>query len=132
MRTYNRALDFTVLALAELKKGNGPLAARLMAKAVEQKDITAAIRILEASNKQAFAVKASAKARLKANEEFPFEGGEEVESDAAEDFNEDEFGGDPLEEVEGEADDMDMEEYEEEPGMAMAKVLSKMVRKTRR
>lgn len=144
MKTYNRALDFTVLALSELKNGNGALAARLLAKAVEQSDITAAIATLEASNKHAFALQAkkaaapaakqavASKQRLKANEEFPFdetaEGNEEVAAD--------EFDADPLEEVADSYEEDETEECvddtceeeevvsemeEESPGQAMAK-----------
>ena len=131
MKQYNRSLDYTVLALAELKKGNGVLAARLLAKAVEQKDVNAAIAILEASNKQAFQVQANSKARLKASEEFPFEGAGEECAAEEEDF----MSGDPLDDIAAELDEeapAELEEMEEEaPGAAMAKVLSKMVRKTK-
>lgn len=130
MKQYNRALDYTVLALAELQKGNSVVAAKLMATAVKQKDVTAAIRILEASNKQAF-VGARAAKRLKANEEFPFEGGDmEAEADT-EDMDMDT---DPLDEIESAEDDMenDMTMEDEEPGVAMAKVLSKMVKRSGR
>lgn len=145
MKQYNRALDYTVLALAELQKGNGVVAAKLMAAAVKQKDIDAAIRILEASNKQAFvaAKAAPAKAapskettaaskRLKAESEFPFEGGDmEAEVDEVQDMDLDT---DPLDEIESaeeemvEDDTMVMDD-DEEPGVAMAKVLSKMVKR---
>jgi hypothetical protein len=135
---YNRALDYTALALVELKAGNGSLAARLMAKAVEQSDITAAIATLEFSNKQAFSLQASAKKvdaspkkRLKANDEFPFTD-DATEQEAAtmeECAVEDESFGesdDPLMDVE---DGTDEEPAAEAPGETMAKVLSGMVRK---
>ena len=92
MKTYNRALDYTVLALAQLQSGNGPMAARLLAKAVASNDINAAIATLEASNKHAFELQAKAKAeatktvasksRLKASEDEV-----EVEDDAEEDMD---------------------------------------------
>lgn len=128
MKHYNRALDYTVLALTELKAGNGVLAARLMSKAVAQTDITAAIATLEASNKHAYALKALAKKRLKAGDEFPFtdEGEDDYMEEAGvedEDFGESD---DPLSEV----DDEGM--GDEAPGEAMAKVLSSMVRKAGR
>jgi hypothetical protein len=127
MKQYNRALDYTVLALSELTKGNGVLAAKLMASAVAQPDITQAINILEASNKQAFALQAKvAKQRLTAADEFPF--ADEVDGGA-----EDEMEGDPLDEIEDEEVEAEFEEdeldVEEAPAMAMAKVLSSMVRR---
>ena len=126
MRTYNRALDYTCLALNELKGGNATLAARLLAKAVEQNDITAAIATLEASNRHAFKLQqeiaAKAKA-VKANDGFPSEIGEGGHIDAA-----DEFGGDPLEEV----SEPVPEPMEEVPAATMAKVLKTMVRKAGR
>jgi hypothetical protein len=146
VKTYNRALDYTVLALTELKAGNGELAARLMAKAVEQTDLTAAIATLEASNKHAFALQAAAKQeaskkaapakteagakkRLQANDEFPFtddvvdgeDGGMEEAAMEDEAFGESD---DPLAEVD--------DGMEEAPGETMAKVLSSMVRKAGR
>jgi hypothetical protein len=133
-----------VFALSELKKGNGQLAARLMAKAVEQPDLDAAIATLEASNKHAFALQAkkktvaaatptvSSKQRLRASDEFPFdetaEGNEEVAAEEG-----DMMDADPLEEVAADevCDDTDPAE-DETPGQAMAKVLSKMVRRSGR
>lgn len=136
MKQYNRALDYTVLALAELKKGNGVLAAKLMANAVAQPDIDRAIGILEASNKQAFALQAKTapKARLTAAEDFPF--AEEVEGGAEDDLVADAMDCDPLDEIEEEDGDDQLEadadeDYfeEEAPAMAMAKVLSSMTRR---
>jgi hypothetical protein len=135
MKQYNRALDYTVLALAELQKGNAVVAAKLMAAAASQKDVTAAIRILEASNKQAFVGAQAAKTttaskRLKANEEFPFEDGD-VEA-GEEDMDMDT---DPLDEIESAEEEMVEDEMvmeDEEPGVAMAKVLSKMVKRSGR
>ena len=122
MKIYNRALDYTVLALSELKGGNATLAARLLAKAVEQSDVTAAIATLEASNSHAFKLQAAAK--VKANEGgFPEEIGETMEAA-------DEFSGDPLEDVAGPEEAP--APIEEVPAATMAKVLSKMVRKSGR
>ena len=98
MKKYNRALDYTVLALDELSKGKPVLAARLLAKAAEQKDLPSAIAILEASNKQAFkSEQVTAKKRLTAGDDFPFEDGQ-GEGELAADLGED-FDGDPLDEV---------------------------------
>jgi hypothetical protein len=136
MKTYNRAIDYTVLALNELRQGNPVLAARLLAKAGEQKDLTAAINVLEASNKFAYAnqvkAAASSKARLKAtSEEFPF-GEHELESAEEEMKEEVDFESDPLEQVAEAAAEEEMEEETEEemePAEAMAAVLSKMKRR---
>ena len=120
MKNYNRALDYTVLGLAELKNGKPVLAARLFAQAVEQSDIEAAIKVLEASNKHAFAVQA--KARLTAEEEVV----EDVEDEG------DDYEADPLEEVadfvEPEAEVEEEEVVEESPAVAMAAALQKMKR----
>lgn len=147
MKKYNRALDYTVLALSELKAGKTTLAARLLATAVQQPDINRAIAVLEASNKQAFKMEASAK-RLRASDEFPFEDGAgdgELAADLGDDFE-----GDPLDEVQAADEDDEMEddndeveaefddEDEDEPVMArrrpsaavaMARVLAKMKRR---
>lgn len=159
MKKYNRALDYTVLALDELSKGKPVLAARLLAKAAEQKDLPSAIAILEASNKQAFkSEQVTAKKRLTAGDDFPFEDGQ-GEGELAADLGED-FDGDPLDEV-GEDDvaveadldddeddeDDDGEDAEEEieeevtakakpaqkvsASVAMARVLARMERKAR-
>lgn len=131
MKTYNRALDFTVLALSELKKGNGALAARLMAKAVQEPDLNAAIATLEASNKHAFSLKAkkavASRGRLRASDEFPFDESAEEEV-AADDMDMD----DPLEEVADFDEDSEYSDDSETPGQEMAKVLSKMVRRSGR
>lgn len=140
MNKYNRALDYTVLALSELSKGNATLAARLLAKAVEQKDVKQAIATIEASNRHAFSVQAKAleakKKPVKAAEECaPVEQKEEA---AVEDVD---FSEDPLNEIDSESDEEKedfVEEYQQEeteqetPAEAMAKVLSKMVRKSRK
>lgn len=162
MKKYNRALDYTVLALDELSKGKPVLAARLLAKAAEQKDLPSAIAILEASNKQAFqSEQVTAKKRLTAGDDFPFEDGQ-GEGELAADLGED-FDGDPLDEVgeddvavEADLDEMDdgddaedddgedaEAEIEEEvtakakpaqkvsASVAMARVLARMERKAR-
>ena len=128
---YNRTLDYTVLALDSLRKGNHVLAARLLAKAGEQTDLTAAIQILEHSNKvahlQAQKLKASASAprRLKAAEEEYMEEEQEGEEPAVH-VEEAEFEEDPLDEV------VEEEHVEEPvPAKTMAAVLQKMVRKTK-
>ena len=140
MKTYNRALDFTVLALSQLTKGNSVMAARLMAKAVQQKDIRAAIATLEASNKHAYSLraKALAKTRFKASDDFPIDDDMDDDMDGIEDGmdgDEDmvenaafEDGDEPLDEMEDEDDGED--EDEDSPSETMAKVLSRMVRRS--
>lgn len=143
--TYNKALDLMALALQHLTAKNKPeLAARLLAKAAQQPDAQAAINMIEATNRAAFAklqaskaeVKAAAapasgaKTRVRASDEmtdeeseFPVENG-----DAAADVeSESDFDADPLDEV---------EEEEEAPApepvpasKQMAAVLSKMTRR---
>lgn len=126
MKTYNRALDYTVLALNELKNGKMELAAKLFATAGKQADLSVAIATLEASNKYAFALQANsvtASKRLRANDEFPF--GNETEVSEEQEIESDlDTETDPLDEVE----DGD-EEITEEPSAAMARVLTSMVGK---
>jgi hypothetical protein len=157
MKKYNRALDYTVLALAELQAGKPVLAARLLASAVKEPDIGDAIAILEASNRHAHkttvaaaaaAVKKPAaqptvalasKKRLTASDEFPFKGGEEVEAET-DDLDGTDFDSDPLDEVsdfDGDDEDGEVmpevdEVVEEEPAVAMAKVLSGMTRSVKK
>lgn len=132
MKTYNRALDYTALALNELRKGKTELAARLLVKASEQSDAVSAIAILEASNKQAYKaqISASAKARLQAAEEgIEFEEPSEEVADAID--------CDPLDEVEDETEveaEMEPEEEEieeEDVATQMAKVMSTMKRRSK-
>jgi len=143
MKTYIRALDYTVLALNELSKGKHVLAARLLAQAVKEPDLPQAIATLEASNKYAFALEAgatkarvvapqktSANTRLTAAEDFPFD--PTIEADADTEFEDDEeldaeFDGDPLAELEDEDTEEDVA-----PAQAMARVLSSMVTKRTR
>ena len=136
MKQYNRALDYTVLALAELTAGKPALAARLLATAAKQPDVKRAIAILEASNKHAAALEA----KVVTAAEFPF--ANELDAD---------FDEDPLSEVDEDADygieaDSDVEDDEEDegdddeedmsleeaPAETMARVLSSMTRKQRR
>jgi hypothetical protein len=137
MKQYNRALDYTVLALSELKKGKPVLAARLLASAAKQPDADAAIAILEASNAHAYKISAatkksnvlSSKKRLTASDEFPFE--DEVEDEVEAEM--DDLSGDPLDDVKSDEDEEITESaMEEEPSAAMAKVLSRMVRNVRK
>lgn len=125
---YNRTLDYTLLALDSLVNGKPVLAARLLAKAAEQTDVQAAIKILEHSNKTAHTamVQASAAKRLKASPEFEEEG-DSCEADAED--------GDPLDEVEDMEPepevnvDVEEEPVAEVPAKTMAAVLNRMVRK---
>jgi hypothetical protein len=147
MMNYNKALDYTVLALNEMRNGKSVLAARLFAKAAEQSDLTAAIRILEASNATAYkamvAAKSvkqepAAKSRLQAAADGEVDTPEEPEVDMGD------MDGDPLEQVadfEGEeaseddtapAEDAIADEpVSDSPAMAVAKVLSSMNRKAK-
>lgn len=136
MKQYNRALDYTLLALAELTAGKPALAARLMATAAKQPDVHRAIAILEASNKHAAAVEA----KVVTAAEFPFaeelEGG--LDEDPLSEVDEDaDYGIEADSDVEDEdADDEDADDEEmsldEAPAETMARVLSSMTRKQRR
>lgn len=139
MKTYNRALDYTALALNELTKGNHVLAARLLAKAANESDVTHAIQILEASNAQAFALQAktqSAKVRkVTASDEVDLEDDEEimeldgdVEQDPLDDIEDDEDGDD------AEDDDTEVTAKVTKTNRAaeMQAVLAKMVRRSGR
>lgn len=61
MKAHNRALDFVVLALSQGRKGNIERSAQLLSAALEEPDCVTAIKILEASNKQAMLAQAAAK-----------------------------------------------------------------------
>ena len=113
MRKYNKALDYMVLSMAAMLKGDHTQAARLFASAAVQADVKDAIKVLEVSNAHAFAIEA--KARLTASDEFPFEvaseadeDGEEADEDGEEMTVEGESD-DPLDEVE---DDLEIEDEE--------------------
>ena len=139
MRKYNKALDYMVLSMAAMLKGDHTQAARLFASAAVQADVKDAIKVLEVSNAHAFAIEA--KARLTASDEFPFE----VEGEADDEDDEDEEAGeemtvegesdDPLDDVE---DDLEIEDEgaeeapEETPAVAMAAVLASMTRRKSR
>jgi hypothetical protein len=141
---YNRALDYTALALQSLNKGEPVLAARLLAKAGEQKDLTAALQILELSNKTAMAqnvkagtlkLKASAlasKSRLKASEEDDMDL-DDLPDDLPDADLEDEdavIESDEMDDLECDPlDDIQVDEEEVVPAKAMARVLAKMVRR---
>ena len=128
---YNKALDYTVLALNEMTNGKPVLAARLFAKAAEQSDVKDALRILEASNAAAFtklqASTATPKTRLKAEAE------DEIETPVEPEVEEEDLEGDPLEQVaDFEDEEEPAEEVEEEsPALAVAKVLASMQRKAK-
>ena len=139
MRKYNKALDYMVLSMAAMLKGDHTQAARLFASAAVQADVKDAIKVLEVSNAHAFAIEA--KARLTASDEFPFE----VEGEADDEDDEDDEAGeemtvegesdDPLDDVE---DDLEIEDEgaeeapEETPAVAMAAVLASMTRRKSR
>lgn len=60
MKTYNRALDYIALAMVHASKGRPQTAAKLFMKASTSPDMQQAVAIIEASNAQAYALKASA------------------------------------------------------------------------
>ena len=142
MRKYNKALDYMVLSMAAMLKGDHTQAARLFASAAVQADVKDAIKVLEVSNAHAFAIEA--KARLTASDEFPFEVEGEADDEDDEDEEDDEAGeemtvegesDDPLDDVE---DDLEIEDEgaeeapEETPAVAMAAVLASMTRRKSR
>lgn len=59
MKTYNRALDYIALAMVQASKGRPQTAAKLFMKASTSPDMQQAVAIIEASNAQAYALKAS-------------------------------------------------------------------------
>ena len=129
---YNKALDYTVLALNEMTNGKPVLAARLFAKAAEQSDVKDALRILEASNAQAFTqLQASSKAGLRSR--LTAEAEDEIDAPVEPEVEEEDLEGDPLEQVaDFEDEEEPAEEVEEEsPALAVAKVLASMQRKAK-
>lgn len=66
MKAYNKALDHTLMALAYARQGKVELAASEFKLATTQPDTLRAMAILEANNKQAYAVEAAAKVEAKA------------------------------------------------------------------
>ena len=113
MKKYNRSLDYMLLAMVTLQKGKPVTAARMLDTAAKQPDFKAAMQILEASNKHAYMTEqaaVTAKKRLTASDEFPFEDGQgdgELAADLGEDFE-----GDPLDEVSDE--DLEIESAADE------------------
>lgn len=65
MKTYNKSLDYVVLAMEQYTKGKPKTAAALFAKAIKQTDVKAAIAILEHNNAQAYTAKVKAEASAK-------------------------------------------------------------------
>ena len=66
MKTYNRALDYMALALVHASKGRPQTAAKLFMKASASPDMQQAVAIIEASNAQAYELKAQAAKQQKA------------------------------------------------------------------
>jgi spore germination protein YaaH len=66
MKTYNRALDYMALALVQASKGRPQTAAALFIKASTSPDMQQAVAIIEASNAQAYELKAKAATQQKA------------------------------------------------------------------
>lgn len=138
MKVYNRALDYTALALNEMANGKPVLAARLFAKACEESDLKAAIATLEASNKYAWTLQASAKdvskKRLRASEGDALDEAEDEmgEPKVTATEEEEDLDQDPLEQVADVEDDVEDEvDTEETPAAQMAKVLATMHRRSK-
>lgn len=139
MKTYNRSLDFVVLAMAQGRKGNTTMAAKLFAKAIAEPDCVRAVAILEASNKQAYAVQAAASKakkveaakRVQASDEFDVGDDTDLEDLVTSDEMGDDAGdeGDDVEgldeEVEASEEDEDDEGFDEQ----FASVLASMKKK---
>jgi len=134
MKTYNKSLDYVVLAMEQASKGKPKTAAALFAKALSQPDVQSAIAILEHNNAQAYTAKVEAtanakKVKVKAAEEKALdhlvgdqdEEGKEVEAEA-------EPEGEP-EEVEDEAvEDEDKTDDKEALAKALfAKALAELI-----
>lgn len=128
MKQYNRALDFTALSLNELRKGNHVLSAKLLAKAAAEPDFVKAIQILEASNKQAFALEAQARVTAKKKVKADLEDMDDGDIEDADDEEIVAESENPLDEI---VEDEDEDGEDGDPAAAMASVLAKMVRRSR-
>lgn len=144
MRKYNRALDYAALAIAHVRAGKHEVAAKLLMQAASQDDTTDALKILEASNKAAYAHMTAA-TKVTAMDEFSMEVASEAE-DTDEPTEEEQEAAevdaelesdDPLDEIEDEdleIDSSEDEEFEAEeveaPSVAMARVLASMTRRS--
>lgn len=93
MKTYNRALDYTALAIKAARSGNVEMAGKMLTAAAREPSAKAAMAFLEASNRRAYLATASAAAsaktklkaaKLKAEAEFD----EELEASDMDDLNE--------------------------------------------
>ena len=146
MRKYNRALDYAALAIAQVRAGKHEVAAKLLLKAASQDDTTAALKILEASNKAAYAQMVAANTKVTAMDEFSMEVASEAEDTDEDEPTEEEQeaaevdaeleSDDPLDEIEDEdleiesSEDEEFEAEEEAPSVAMARVLASMTRRS--
>ncbi len=146
MRKYNRALDYAALAIAHVRAGKHEVAAKLLMQAASQDDTTDALKILEASNKAAYAHMTAA-TKVTAMDEFSMEVASEAEDTDEDEPTEEEQeaaevdaeleSDDPLDEIEDEdleIDSSEDEEFEAEeveaPSVAMARVLASMTRRS--
>jgi hypothetical protein len=146
MKTYNRALDYVALALVQASKGRPQTAAALFMKASTSPDMQQAVAVIEASNAQAYALKANAAvvAKRKAVHaekkqlaaligEVPEEEFEELDANAEEEEEREEE-----DEPEGEPDDVedeaihDEEEEEKDEAKEFARALRAAVKKQRK
>jgi hypothetical protein len=143
MKTYNRALDYIALAMVQASKGRPQTAAALFMKASTSPDMQQAVAIIEASNAQAYALKASAQtAKRKAVNaekqqlaaligEVPDEEFEEVEADAFEAEEEHVEQNEPIGEPEAVEDEAigDEEAEEQDEAAQFANALRAAVKK---
>lgn len=137
MKKYNRAFDFVIASLMEGRKGNITKAADFFNKALEAKDVIAAIKILEANNKDAHKKAVSAAKRRLAAEDLDEEIKEDVDEDVDEDIDDDVD--EEVDEDVDEDEDLDDEDEEEEEdddvtaskkrAASFAKVLASMRKK---
>lgn len=72
MKKYNRSLDYTAMALAYAANGQHVNAAKALSKAVRASDCQEAVKILEASNQQAFDRTIGASAKKVASKQTAF------------------------------------------------------------
>ncbi|BAG41582.1 hypothetical protein [Ralstonia phage phiRSL1] len=133
---YNRALDFLMTAAVKYAQGKPELAAKCMHKASLEPSFAHAIRILEASNAQAYQAQVTANAEAKAKVEAEAKEDEELEglvgdADDMEDEEEAEEEVEAASEPEGEPGEvedeaLEIEEAEEAPHEKFAKLLASM------
>lgn len=83
MRVYNKALDCLALATSQLMKGKPVTAGQLLVKASKMPDVIEALKIIEASNKEAHTRQQVEAARKQQAAKKPVRAAEEMEEDDA-------------------------------------------------